>query len=248
MSTILTRAGKGSALTHNEMDTNWKVGAQAKSALYNIAESDNRDTIECDGTFTTNLPDAATIITSADTGDFEVVLKNIGTGVITVGRTTGADTIDAAAADVTLAAKESGIFKVNTAGDGYNIIAGKSVGDFVPTTDFTSGTVTFTNVTATTDGTPQDIAHGLGTDDLDFNFTIGEDSGAASSPGLVGLSLIGASCISAGGRIIQKGANIPTDPNLTAHAPAAGNIRFNIRNNSGGSTNSIKLYWWARKR
>jgi len=125
MSTITTRAGKGSALTHTELDANFKQAAQAKTALYSVAESDNRDLIECDGTFAVTLPDAATVLAASDSGDFEVTIKNIGTGVITVDRATALDTIDGVAGDITLISNTSFILKVNQAGDGYNIASSK---------------------------------------------------------------------------------------------------------------------------
>lgn len=123
MSSIITRAGKGSALTHNEMDTNLKTGAQAKTGAYTVVEGDNRDTVECSGTFAVTMPDVATVAAAADTGDFEVTIKNTGSGVITIDRTTGADTIDGTAADLTLAANDFYTLKTNQAGDGYNIIS-----------------------------------------------------------------------------------------------------------------------------
>jgi len=125
MSNLVTRATKGSALTHNEMDTNWKQGAQTKATVYTIAEGDNRDTIEYSGTgseaFT--LPDAATIAAAADTGDFEVTIKHVGTGTLSVTCLTGTDTIDGSTSDVTLEPQESRTFKLDQAGTGYNVIA-----------------------------------------------------------------------------------------------------------------------------
>jgi len=118
MPQILTRAGKASALTHGEMDTNLKEAAQAKSGAYTVAESDNRDTIQCTGTFTVDLPDAAATASASDTGDFKVTIKVI-TGVITVGRVTAGDTIDGTAGDDTLRAGSSSTYKINPAGDGY---------------------------------------------------------------------------------------------------------------------------------
>jgi len=121
MSTITTRSSKGSALTHAELDANFDKVAQAKVGTYTVLVSDNRDTIECSGTFTISVPDVATVLAASDTGDFEVTIKNTGAGVITVGRITGADTIDGTAANITLIANESVLLKANQAGNGYNI-------------------------------------------------------------------------------------------------------------------------------
>ena len=145
MSTIITRAGNGSALTHNQLDTNFKQAAQAKAANYTVAESDNRDTIECSGTFSVTLPDAAAVVAAADTGDFEVTIKNTGSGVITIARTTGTDTIDGTAANITISGNESVVLKANQAGNGYNNL---SVGK--PT--LRGATVNKTSDTALTSG------------------------------------------------------------------------------------------------
>jgi len=124
MSTITTRSGKGSALNHAELDSNFKTASQSKTSAYTVLSSDNQDTIECSGTFTVTLPDTATVIAACDTGDFEVTIKNTGSGTITIGRTTGADTIDGAAADIALIANEAVLLKANQAGDGYIIDTG----------------------------------------------------------------------------------------------------------------------------
>lgn len=121
MTTLTTRATKGAALTHNELDANFKRVPQTKAAGYTVAESDNRDTIEVSATATITLPDAATIAAAADTGDFEVTLKNTGTGTVTVTCTTGTDTIDGSTDDITIEAQGAATIKVNQAGNGYNV-------------------------------------------------------------------------------------------------------------------------------
>ena len=128
MSNLITRSTKGSALTHNQMDTNLKKAAQAKTGAYTVVEGDNRDTIECSGTFSVTLPDAAAIVAAADTGDFEVTILNSGSGTITVARTTGADTIDGTAANITLVPNAVTCLKVNQAGNGYHSISGLNSG------------------------------------------------------------------------------------------------------------------------
>ena len=125
MSSYVTRAGKGSALTHGELDDRAIIVAQTKAGAYTVVESDNRDTIEVSATATITLPDAATIAAASDTGDFQVTIKNL-SGTTTIARTTGADTIDGTAADITLIDFRSVTFKVNQAGDGYNILADTS--------------------------------------------------------------------------------------------------------------------------
>ena len=124
MPTILTRAGKASALTHNEMDTNLKQPSQTKSGAYTVAESDNRSCIEYSGSGSQDftMPDVATVVAAADTGDFEVTIKNVGTGTLGVTNTTGADTIDGSTVDLTIGINGSVTLKANQGGDGYNVI------------------------------------------------------------------------------------------------------------------------------
>jgi len=123
MSNITLRATKGVDLTQSELDANFKKAAQAKISNYTIVEADNRDTVEFTGTFTATLPDATAIAAASDTGDFEVTIKNISTGTITIGRANALDTIDGTAADISLTENEFACLKVNQAGTGYNIIS-----------------------------------------------------------------------------------------------------------------------------
>jgi len=120
---LTTRATKGSALTYNELDANFDIGAQNKTASYPIAYTDNRDTIEFDGaSLTATLPDVATVVGQADTGDFEVTLINLNSTALTVART-GTDTINGATS-WTLPQYASATFKANNATDGWDVISG----------------------------------------------------------------------------------------------------------------------------
>ncbi|MEE8208488.1 MAG: hypothetical protein V3T88_06015, partial [Nitrosomonadaceae bacterium] len=153
MSTFTTRSSKGSALTHAELDANFDKAAQAKTALFTVVVGDNRDTIECNGTFTVTLPDATTIVASSDTGDFEVTIRNTGSGSITIGRTTGGDTIDGTAANISLVGGAFTTLKVNQAGNGYITISGLSDGlggsQFLRSdaSDTTTGNITISKAT-----------------------------------------------------------------------------------------------------
>ena len=139
MTNLVTRAAKGAALTHAEMDDQIKRDAQTKSANYTVVEADNRSNIEVTATATITLPDAATIVAAADTGDFEVTITHVG-GTVTVGRTTGTDTIGGVAGDFTVSDAESVTLKVNNSGNGYNITSGNT----------RNGTETLTNKTLNT--------------------------------------------------------------------------------------------------
>jgi hypothetical protein len=102
MSKTTTRAGKGSSLTHAEMDDNLEreIVTHASGTL-TLTESHNRSLINCTGGGTVDLPDAATAL-AYDVGDFEVMIYNSGPSAVTVGRATGTDTLNGAAGDFTL--------------------------------------------------------------------------------------------------------------------------------------------------
>jgi hypothetical protein len=120
MPTITTRAGKGSALTHTELDNNFKRTVSQKTSAYTIAVSDNRSIIECNHAstpFTLTLPDAATA-QSEDTGDFEVTVTNINSAAVTIARA-GSDTINGGSDSVVLSQNESVTIHVNSAGTGW---------------------------------------------------------------------------------------------------------------------------------
>ena len=140
MTTLVTRGTKTSTLTHNELDANFKRVAQTKAASYTVAESDNRDVIELSAVATITLPDAATIVAAADTGDFEVTLKNISGVDCTITCTTVTDTIEGVTTDHTLLDDGAVTLKVNQAANGYNIVSGAA-------SIFTSPTITSPTIT-----------------------------------------------------------------------------------------------------
>ena len=86
-----------------------------KSATYSVVPGDG--IIECDGTFTVTLP-------IADGWSGLLFVKNVGAGTITIDGDDGAAAIDGAAS-TTLAAGESVILTINTALDGWLIVADK---------------------------------------------------------------------------------------------------------------------------
>jgi hypothetical protein len=138
MTTITTQSTKTTALTLAEADANFSQVAQAKIGGYTCVEGDNRDTIECSGTFTVTLPVAATITAAADTGDYEVTIKNVGGGIITVALS-GSDIFDSSTAQVDYLTRDmSKTYKVNNSDDGYNIIA--QSGSYIETVNVLTGT------------------------------------------------------------------------------------------------------------
>lgn len=120
---ITTRSGKGSTLTHNELDANFKHEAVAKTGAYTVVESDNRATIEVSGgAYTMTLDDISTITAASDTGEFEVTIKNTdSSNNVTVTRS-GTDTIDGETSH-TIYPGQGAVFKINQATDGWNVIS-----------------------------------------------------------------------------------------------------------------------------
>lgn len=124
MSTLRTRAAKGSELTHAELDANFKRIVSAKTSAYSCLISDNRNWIvgnHATTPFVITLGDAATMAAS-ETGDYEVTIHNVGAAVVTVSRA-GTDTIDGAATSIALNQYESVTLKVNATNNGYESIA-----------------------------------------------------------------------------------------------------------------------------
>jgi len=122
--TITTRAGKGSSLTHGELDANFKQNVAQKTTTYSVVEADNRRLIECNHAttpFTITLGDATTMI-AADTGDFEVSFYNFGAAACTI-QEAGSDTIDGGSTNIVLQQYESVTLKVDNAGTGWQSIA-----------------------------------------------------------------------------------------------------------------------------
>lgn len=92
-----------------------------------VLATDHKKTLQCSGTFTETLLDAAT----AGAG-FHVWIKNNGTGIITVDRATATDTVDSVSSVVTLFTLESSLFVVNAAANGYLRLVGGSTPDTSP--------------------------------------------------------------------------------------------------------------------
>ena len=118
MATIITRAGKATALAASEYDDALKRETTTKSGSYTVVAADNRSTIEytSTGTHTITLPDCSTIKSTEDTGDFEVTIKHGGTGSLTVDFA-ASDTVDGTDEALTLAPSEVITLKAGTGDD-----------------------------------------------------------------------------------------------------------------------------------
>lgn len=124
MPTITTRAGKGSELSHAELDANFTKPVSQQTTTYLTVIADNRTVIEgnhASTPFTISLG-VATDMDADDVGDYEVTIVNIGAAVVTIARS-GSDTINGAATSLTLNQWQSVMLKVNSAGTGYITVA-----------------------------------------------------------------------------------------------------------------------------
>lgn len=128
MPTILTRAGKGSALTHNELDANFSRTVRAVTGTDSVVASDNRNLIECNHAtvaFTVTMITVA-LAAAEDTDGFETTFFNIGAAVASIDGD-GTETINGATTAITLKQYDGVTLKLNSAGTGWDTIA--RVGD-----------------------------------------------------------------------------------------------------------------------
>ncbi len=127
MPTLLTRAGKGTELTHTELDANFKRTVLQKTTTYAVLGSDNNGVIEgnhASTPFTITLGDATTMLLE-DTGSYVVTITNVGVAAVTVAPA-GSDTINGITESYILHTHDTITVQVNSAGDGYNTL-GKGV-------------------------------------------------------------------------------------------------------------------------
>ena len=97
MSIIITRSGKGAALTHNEMDTNLDslsgIVEQQTGATYTVVAADQGRTVELNNASMVCTLDAiATIAAAIDTSNFRVTIVNVNAADATL-NASGAETI-----------------------------------------------------------------------------------------------------------------------------------------------------------
>jgi hypothetical protein len=86
------------------------------TGTYATIASDNARTLQCSGTFTVSLGDAATMGQG-----WWCNIVNVGSGTITIGRATGGNTIAGVAANITLAPLQATTVIVNQANNGFNL-------------------------------------------------------------------------------------------------------------------------------
>ena len=237
MTTILTAAGKGAKLTPTEADALFYREVNPQAGNYTVDTGDNLATIEYTGSggHSITLPDASTLLAAEDTGAFETRIKNGGTGTLTVAFNTG-DTADGVDADITLQINDCITLKCGSVTDDWMIVSLYSE---------YNGVITGTFTTASTSAGAQaaeNVAHGLGSDDIDF-----------------GASCHGSRAFDSGGLTIWGIWTLPdkstdmfgtigdgTAPSTSA-LPSTGEVRVTVRNNHS-IAQTIVVNWWARKR
>lgn len=131
MTTITTRTNKAAELSYAEGDDNISRDVQTKAGAYTADIDDNRSVFECTGTWDFTLALSSTMV-AANADDYEITIKNVSTGVITV-KPTGADTFDGGVTTFTLAEDAVATFKVTAATNGYLIKSSHGINIDVPT-------------------------------------------------------------------------------------------------------------------
>ena len=131
MTTITTRTNKTTELSYAEGDDNISRDVQTKAGTYTADIDDNRSVFECTGTWDFTLALSSTMV-AANADDYEITIKNVSTGVITV-KPTGADTFDGGVTTFTLAEDAVATFKVTAATNGYIITGSSGINISVPT-------------------------------------------------------------------------------------------------------------------
>lgn len=127
MAAIITRTGKGAAITQSENDSNLDslcgINEPQTGTTYTVNAADQNSTIEFSNAapVTATLTLISTIIAANDTSDFQVSLKNIGAGDVTV--TPTADTFDDGSATKVLAQFEWITIQTDSTQSLWNIIA-----------------------------------------------------------------------------------------------------------------------------
>ena len=127
MAAVITRTGKGAAITQSENDANLDslcgINEPQVGTTYTVVAADQNSTVEFSNALpvTATLTLISTIIAANDTSDFQVVLKNIGVGIVTVTPTT--DTFDDGTPTKTLAQYEWMVIQTDSTQALWNIVA-----------------------------------------------------------------------------------------------------------------------------
>ena len=200
----------------------------SKSANYTTVEDDNGRVIEC-----TASPDITLGLAATMGSGYRVTVKTVsGTTTVSVG---GADEIDGSASDRTLIAGGISTYTVNDAADGYLITGGTVTGTIA------TGSHSFGAILSSEFSSTWEWAHGLGTDDVDWGFSV-----TAS----VWQKSFQIDSIDPNGYLIYmigSGATDFTSADNQLSASTSGTIAFRAYNDFG-ATSTIQIKVWARTR
>lgn len=243
MPTIRTRAAKGAALTHNEVDANFKRTARQVTTTGSILVSDNRGTVEGNHAsvgITLTLPTVAAA-GAVEPGDFIVRVTNINAAVVSVdGSTT--ETINGSTDAITLGRWESATFELDSAGAGW--VTTSRVGDLgdVDIADGTvSGTLGVTGVLTASGGVVGDVTGdvtgnaGTVTINADLTGAITSTGNATSLGSFSSTNLRGALTDETG----TGAAVFATSPTLVT--PALGTPSALVATNASGTAASLRV-------
>ena len=111
----------------------------------------------------------------------------------------------------------------------------------VDTTQYATQVLTFSAVAATADGTALNWAHGLGTDNIEFGFTLRSSLNAATNEISAVVTSVNRSFVA------YIPGTPPADPTPSGTLPPSGSLRVNVRNLSV-TPQDIIVNIWARTR
>lgn len=250
MTIIVTRLGSGSAITQTQNDGNLDSLSginEAQAGVYTVVAADQNRTIECTnaGTTVITLTLISTIMSSLDTSDFKVTIKNIGAGALTLTPTT--DTFDDGSATKTIEQYGSITIQSDSTQALWNIISHISPKTIISDVNLITGTYTSAEIIIGGEVSVTDAidCSALGTDDFDFGATIvGSGSG-----GLLHNQHLSANFMNPLGGTSSAGVH---ESSVLAFdflvLPSAGMVSTVINNGSASWAVTATIYWWARSR
>jgi len=222
---------------NTKLVTHFDESVLDKAVAYTTVAADHKRTINITALATQKLGDAATMGVG-----YIVIIKNSHSATNTVGRATGANTIDGTAGDITLAAGQSSAFIVNAAADGYFQLDTNNF-DALTATTFTGALVGNADTVTTNANLTGEITSSGNAATLDVTAITGKTaltSGLATTDELV---------LSDGGVIKRMDISVLTTHMNENVAPEGGgqNLQTKILTTSGTSHEFSSIPSWVTK-
>lgn len=237
MTKVIDSVGLGTAIPQATHDANWSsvcgINESQTGTTYTVDINDQNRTIEHSNAsaVTVTLTLQSTITAALHTDDFKCTHKNIGAGVVTL-TCSGADTFEDGSTTQTLAQYEHITIQTDSTGAIWNILDNSQ-------SDFVTGTVTTASLAQNAEE-QNDVTHGLGTDDIDFGFSlIGGDATLASAMAVSGIGMRPDGSYYAH----ELSGSRPSNPTL----PSSGKLALKVKNTSINAQ-TIAIKWWVRRR